>query len=326
MDSLGIMVHLLLSEAENSNIFEYEEYKAVSEGFARARKLFYREMVARIAHHPALTWNLGEENNMPSGHGEENANMASPNSDEQRKLFARYIRTLDPYDHMIVVHNSSWDIYPPLYGFDAIEGPSMQVHEPEQCYDKTIQYRRESAASGKKWVVCVDEIGHYSRGAVPDSVDPDHDRLRKDVLWANLMAGGAGVEWYFGYKYADNDLDCEDWRSRDILWNQTRIAIKFFERLNHLSRFEPANHLLSNSESWCLAVPGEQYVIYLREGDTTKLEISDNTTYTIQWYNPRMGGKLFSSKVLRITGPGVMAIGLPPMEQNKDWAVLVSKI
>ena len=42
------------------------------------------------------------------------------------------------------------------------------------------------------------------------------------------MAGGAGVEWYFGYEYENNDLNCEDWRSRDILWKQTDYALEFF--------------------------------------------------------------------------------------------------
>ena len=33
------------------------------------------------------------------------------------------------------------------------------------------------------------------------------------------MAGGAGVEYYFGYSLPENDLLCEDFRSRDRSWD-----------------------------------------------------------------------------------------------------------
>ena len=42
------------------------------------------------------------------------------------------------------------------------------------------------------------------------------------------MAGGAGVEWYFGYNYTHNDLNCESWHSRDHMWDLTRYALEFF--------------------------------------------------------------------------------------------------
>ena len=54
-----------------------------------------------------------------------------------------------------------------------------------------------------------------------------HD-IRKYTLWGNLMAGGAGVEYYFGYGLADNDLVAENFRSRDKSWDYGRIAIDFF--------------------------------------------------------------------------------------------------
>lgn len=41
-----------------------------------------------------------------------------------------------------------------------------------------------------------------------------HD-VRKSVLWGVTMGGGAGIEYYFGYKLPENDLVAEDWRSRD---------------------------------------------------------------------------------------------------------------
>jgi len=42
------------------------------------------------------------------------------------------------------------------------------------------------------------------------------------------MAGGAGVECYFGYQLPENDLLLEDFRSRDQSWDYCRIALGFF--------------------------------------------------------------------------------------------------
>src|SRR5690606_15443543 len=55
----GIHLHLVLTETENESYFEVED--GVSD-FGDSRKVYYREMVARFAHHLTLTWNLGEEN------------------------------------------------------------------------------------------------------------------------------------------------------------------------------------------------------------------------------------------------------------------------
>ena len=54
------------------------------------------------------------------------------------------------------------------------------------------------------------------------------DDIRQATLWGNLMAGGAGVEYYFGYQLPQNDLGCEDFRSRDKSWDYCRIALEFF--------------------------------------------------------------------------------------------------
>jgi hypothetical protein len=55
-------------------------------------------------------------------------------------------------------------------------------------------------------VVANDEQGSALEGIKPDNIDPTHDYVRKDVLWGNVMAGGAGVEYYYGYNHSNIDL------------------------------------------------------------------------------------------------------------------------
>ena len=64
------------------------------------------------------------------------------------------------------------------------------------------------------------------------------------------MAGGAGVEWYFGYSHPHDDLDAEDWRSRGAMWAQTRHALEFFHAHLPFWRMQEADALTDTPSDW----------------------------------------------------------------------------
>ncbi|MHC4301151.1 MAG: DUF5060 domain-containing protein, partial [Planctomycetota bacterium] len=201
MDRLGIMLHFVTQETEN------DRNLGGSAGLNPIRKLYYRELIARFSHHLAAIWNLGEENNTP---------------DKDRKEIAAYIRALDPYDHPITVHthnNKAPGFYKGILGDPSFEASSIQS-ALDRYHRDAIALRRLSAEAGRKWAIFGDEQAPASHGVVPDANDPTHDDPRKLALWGNLMAGGSGVEWYFGHRFPHMDIDCEDWRTRDVMWDQ----------------------------------------------------------------------------------------------------------
>ena len=171
-----------------------------------------------------------------------------------------------------------------------------------------------------------DEIGPADTGAKPDKDDPEHNDMRSMVLWGNLMAGGAGVEWYFGYKFAHNDLNCEDWRSRDILWDQTRHALEFFQTYLPFSTMKSADELTDNQDDYVFAQNGSVYAVYLPELKETKINLQGfDGSFSVKWYNPRLGGELETGSVKKVKGGDLVSIGKPKSEQG-DWvALLVSK-
>ncbi|RJP32349.1 MAG: DUF5060 domain-containing protein [Candidatus Omnitrophota bacterium] len=305
MDNVGLMLHVITQETENDQLLDEGE-------LGRQRKLYYRELIARFAHHPALVWNLGEENT---------------NTDEQRKAFARYIHDLDPYDHPVVIHTypGHYDqVYEPLLGYKYLQGPSLQMGNMSKTHAETLKWVRRSADAGHPWVVCLDEIGPADVGVKPDADDFWHDQVRKEALWGNLMAGGAGCEWYFGYKFAHNDLNCEDWRSRDHMWDLTRHALDFFRQIP-FAEMKPDDELTSAENDYCLAKVGEVYAIYLPNGGGTNLNLASGE-FSVKWYNPRTGGEWVEGSIKTIVGPGDQSIGNPPADADSDWAVLVTKI
>ncbi|HAK95394.1 MAG TPA: hypothetical protein DCM87_10410 [Planctomycetes bacterium] len=333
--ALGLYLHFKLQETEiddNRHGDRTGVVPAALDGGALGpeRRLYCRELIARFAHEPALNWNLGEENTQ---------------SAEEQRAMAAFIRATDPYGHHIVVHTyPDWQdrVYPALLGEkSALTGASLQ-NGWDAAHRRTLFWVRESAKAGRPWVVANDEQNPANLGVPPD---PGYkgfggtagkggkgytlDDIRALTLWGTLTAGGAGVEYYFGYDLPANDLDCQDWRSRDRSWEYCRIALGFFAGLP-FHEMRNADELAGNPKHdntrYCFAKPGEVYVVYLPKGGAVELDLGGATgTFAVGWFDPRSGGPLREGPVKSVAGPGKAALGEPPAEPARDWVALVRK-
>jgi hypothetical protein len=314
MDDLGLMLHIVTQETENELLLDIGELGV-------QRKLYYRELIARFSHHLGITWNLGEENGPLSW-------TPKGQNDDDRKAMAKYIKTHDPYQNYVSLHthavSNAQDLFlTPLLGYEYLDGPSLQTHHIHDVHDISVKWINESKNFGRQWVVTQDEIGPAGTGAKPDADDPEHNDIRAEVLWGNLMAGGAGVEWYFGYKFAHNDLKCEDWRSRDILWDQTKYAMEFFQKHLPFENMESNDALTKNEHDYVFAKEGFIYAVYLPKAEETKLDLAGNKSrFSVKWYNPRKGGDLQYGSVKTIKGGDEVSIGMPPALEG-DWVALI---
>ncbi|HYD82789.1 MAG TPA: DUF5060 domain-containing protein, partial [Opitutus sp.] len=306
MDKRGIHLHLVTQETENDQLLD-------GGSLGVQRKLYYRELVARFSHHLGVTWNLGEENT---------------NSASQRSAFADYINGLDPYMSLIAVHTYPQDrdkVYTPMLGDDVIGAASLQLQSPSIVHTETSKWVKKSAAAGRKWVVAVDELGGASVGAKPDANDSSRTEIRHRVLWGSLLAGAAGLEWYFGYDYAHDDLTCEDWRSRDKLWTQTHYAAQFIRDYMPLPLVTNHNAITSSTADYVLGKEGVAYAVYLPAGATTNITLPKSETYTVRWFNPRAGGNLRTGTVASVKGGSTVSLGRPPAETSLDWVALLRR-
>jgi len=314
-DSLGIMLHFVTQETENELLLDEGD-------LGTERKLYYRELIARFAHHLAVTWNMGEEN------GYANFSPEAQN-DQQRKDMIAYMKQTDPYQNFVVLHTHAaprhrYDILEPLLGFDHLDGPSLQINPPREIHDETRHWIQASDEAGKQWVVNVDEIGPHYFGVFPDDIDPAHDTVRNEALWGNLMAGGGGVEWYFGYRYPNDDLNTETFRTRNNMWDQTRYALDFFRQYLPFWEMNSADSLLESEGAYCFAKAGEVYALYLPDPVHATVDLNDtDQAFRVQWYSPRQGGSLQQGSVHEIQGSGKVDLGEPPGEPEQDWVVLL---
>ena len=304
----GLFLHFKTQEAENQGLLDGGR-------MGPQRALYYRELVARFGHHNALNWNLGEENGAWGGHRKNAQNT------EDRRAMVRWFREHDPYRHHVVIHNGQPfdDLLGPAVGMTGI---SLQTNKEDfrNVYPQVRRWREASAQAGFPWAVACDEPGDAQHSLLPDADDPRHDDARRNALWGTFMAGGWGVEWYFGYKHAHSDLTCQDWRSRDAMWDQSRHALDFF-RDNQV----PVWHMapldgFAGPNAWTLAGREEDgrlvAVVYSRDGDGDRWLKLPAGDWLASTFDPRSGEAIASGELR-----GGNAQMKPPGED--DWVLLL---
>jgi hypothetical protein len=292
------------------------------------RRLYLRELIARFGHHLALNWNLGEENTQSPA--------------EQREM-AKFIADTDPYDHLIVIHSfpSQQDkVYEALLGNQSVLTGASTQNSWKAAHQWTLKWVRASAAAGRPWVVCNDEQNPANQGVPPDpgykgfaglnkagkQVGYDLHDIRQATLWGTFMAGGAGVEYYFGYQLPENDLLLEDFRSRDKSWDYCRIAVGFFrDQKIPLEKMTNADELVGNpandNSAYCLAQTGELYLVYLPKGGARDLDLTAaRGAFNVAWFNPREGGALRAAG--RVNGGAKATLTAP---DANDWLAVVRR-
>lgn len=307
-ETKGMFLHFKTHETETDHLMD-------NGVFGIEGKLYYRELIARFGHHLSMNWNLGEENNQPI---------------HEVKKVANYVSRLDAYNSHLVIHTfpNKDDRYAEFIGDQSpLTGASLQLSHPEfnDVHPRVLKWREKSNATGRKWALAVDEPGKANIALLPDDEDPEHNHARSRAMWGTLMAGGYGVEWYFGYASPNSDLTCEDFRSRDLFWDQNRYALQFFN--NHIPfwEMEPRDDLTENEVSYCLAKTDEVYAVYTEaNADEIQLNIGESEKiFEVKWFDPKNGGGLQDGSVKSVKATGIVTLGTPPSAPGKDWVVLL---
>ncbi len=315
MDEKGIYKNVLFQETENDQLLN--NGTDVAGTVLDAERLIYmREIIARTSHNLAIQWNLGEENT---------------NTAAERQQMAEFVKAVDPYDHLVVVHTYPGDhnkVYDPLLNVPEFDGPSFQTGAGN-IRQKTAEFRDKSEASGDPWVLAWDEDSSNNAIIVPyqGSADDTNEQTLREGLWGHLTAGGSGVNWYLkqggtGHSF---DQNIDDWNGFQSLWDWTAAATDFFNTYIPFWEMAEDDGATVNGNDFVMSKPGEYYAIYAEYGQAgdIRLDLSGQggETFDVFWYNPRDGGPLIADG--QISGGGVRQIGGAPTDGNKDWALLV---
>lgn len=300
-DKKGMFMHFKTMEYENCEIMD-------NGNFGNERKVYYRELIARFGHHLALNWNLSEESLI------EDATVIQT---------LQYIHQIDAYNNHTVLHslpNKKDETYDPVLGSKSLlTGLSLQTRDENYSEVKSDvqKWVRESANTGRKWVVALDEPGSAAKGIGKDDNGNDDKLVRDKVLWSTLLSGGMGVEYYYGYQTGATDLNAQSHRSREQKYKEVSYAISFFENylLDKLVNMESTDNVTTDNNDHVFAETDNIYVIYRPNGGSTSINLP-GSGWKVQWFNPRTGGSL--AAVQNLNGNLVAP-------DNNDWVAVVTK-
>jgi hypothetical protein len=317
---VGINLHFVLNEAEVANKKELDNGELGVE-----RKLYYRELIARFAHHNALSWNLCEEYNIALDLGAQRV-----------RSFADYIQSVDPYDHPITVHSAHDPLQTLGFTFGDPRFSLTSIQLNRRRIDTLVEdFRKATAKAGRPLPISMDEfvldVGQ-KQSWKPFDRPVMH---RKQKIWPTLLSGGQ-IEFIL-----EDLLGTESFKtpSRKELWKSLGIARQFVEQHLPFWEMQPADELvtgestievgLGSGKSFQLGAqvfrkPGEVYAIYYPNAtELGSIDLSESTAvFQSRWFNPRSGR--FGGNPFSVSVAAELQIQGPASEVDQDWVLLLT--
>ena len=302
----GVALNIVLSETEEAN-----EQWLDNGALGVERKLFFRELVARFGYLLAVKWNLGEENDFPRVELDKHAD---------------YIRAIDWSAKPIAVHThiNQFYRYGEIVGDSRYSASSIQ-YDAQYAGQFVEQWRTNSANAGHPWVLDMDENTNGLTSAT--TVE-----RRKQILYDVLFSGG-NIEWYFGYhpQPEGGDIDAGDFRQRETMWKQMRLARELMQNELPFWKMEPADwRVTKDSDAYggaeVFALTGESYAIYLPQATGAEVLNTGRVDgrFGQRWFDPRTGQMILGSQ--QLSANDALALGAPPYATGDDWVVLISRL
>jgi len=269
---------------------------------AREQERYIRYTLARIGHYGNILYNVaGPEPNLKDGW--------LPAADVTR--LGRLIRDLDAYRHPLTVHNrtgddpyrdSDWTRFGTLQGPKTVDRRKLSQGLLESHHPAKPLFAQETLWSGNMY--------HVKKRLGRDYSDDD---IRKNA-YVIKMSGAS-------FCFADNNGNSSSGFSgsldlRDRTQHRHDIIKQVWDFFDSIPYYEMRPHQDLVDSGYCLALPGQGYLVYLEAGGTVKPKITGGP-YQITWINGRKtadrreGGMLTVPKTLQSP------------TQGDDWLLLL---
>ena len=257
------------------------------------------------------------------------------------------IKQEDPYQRIVSVHNT-----PPFRegGADAPQWATGSVLHQEPWLD----YNQSQVGHGKfanEMVPFIVSEEYNRKPAKPIVVtEPWYEFVEGNAAgmdirfaaWSAILSGAAGHSYGGGHVWlADVPESPEDGGPWPLEkgFERTTYNYEGAVSIGHLANFfknikwwnmSPHPELVKEyPQPFCLAKPGEEYVLYLRYGGTAKVQMGDSAASKIfkyHWYNPATG-KVYDSKTIQ--GAALLKFDCPEsypgVTDYKDWVLYICK-
>ncbi|MCI0745904.1 MAG: DUF4038 domain-containing protein [Verrucomicrobia subdivision 3 bacterium] len=342
MRSRGMKVELLLLNFYRRPFTDTNVWTPARE------RLWLRYLISRYAAFDNIfLWTLANEyETRPDG----TYRLDFPADVDWAKATARFIKTNDPYRHLVTTHpvisatrrgNTPRAPYDPPWRIgdffgedDAMDVLSQQTgaHGDGTVWDEKLQCWTGDSAElvasiqadrrFRKPVLNSESGYEYLRGHPTEKKQVHHtDKVRRSA-WRIVCAGGyfaAGFHGTIGHSDVWNRIDAPNHYTfvvKDEGAAAQLAALHVFFSALPFWRMQPFPGVTGDAVA--LAEPGRVYVVYLRRGGATRVDLSATRSPLVaRWFNPRSG--VFGAE-LAVRGGEITKFDAP---DTLDWALLI---
>jgi hypothetical protein len=263
------------------------------------------------------------------------------------KELGAMIKSEDPYERIVSLHNT-----PPFWdgGADAPQWATGSVLHDEPWLD----YNQSQVGHGK-----------YANEMIPLIISEEYNRIPSKPIvvtepwyefiegnptgmdirfaaWSAILSGAAGHTYGGGHVWLASVPEAPGGGGTwpyEKGFERTTYDYEGAVSMKHLAAFfkyirwwdmSPHPELVKEyPQPFCLAKPGEEYVIYLRYGGVVKLamdEVAAGKRYKYHWINPATGKvydikSIQGSPILQFSAPE----SYPGVADYKDWVLYIYK-
>lgn len=300
-------------------------------------KRWWRYLVHRLGAYNVI-WVIGGEYNMNNYGGLGLAFW---------KNLGQFIKDEDPYDRIVSAHNTppGWD-----GGEEAPQWSTAEVLHDE----KWLDYNQSQVGHGRWYNEMIPDVvaeAYAKEPAKPIVVtEPWYEFVEGNptamdirlAAWGAILSGAAGHTYGGGHVWLAHVPESPggggSWPLEKSFDNNTldyagAVSMghvnTFFKKIEWWKLSPHPDVLHEHPDKYCTALPGIEYVVYLRWGGGVKVDLkpsSESDTFEYSWFNPDTG-KYSSPKTVQggdiryFSSPG----GYPSQLNFKDWVLHIRK-
>jgi hypothetical protein len=263
------------------------------------------------------------------------------------KDLGKLVKQEDPYERIISLHNT-----PPFWdgGADAPQWSTGEVLHQEPWLD----YNQSQVGHGKyanEMIPMVISEEYRRKPAKPIVVtEPWYEFIEGNptgmdvrfAAWSAILSGAAGHTYGGGHVWlasvpespgGGGPWPIEKGFARTTYDYEGAVSMKhladFFKNIKWWNMAPHPELVGEYPQPFCLARPGEEYVVYARYGGTLKIKMDDSAAsqkFKYHWFNPATG-KVYESRTVQ--GNKFVQFNCPESYPNvpdyKDWVLYICK-
>ena len=279
--------------------------------------------------------------------GEYNMNNYGGFSLDFWKDLGKLIKSEDPYERILSLHNT-----PPFWdgGAEAPQWSTGSVLHNEPWLD----YNQSQVGHGKfanEMIPLVISEDYKRKPSKPVVVtEPWYEFIEGNAsgmdvrfaAWSAILSGAAGHTYGGGHVWlasvpeapgGGGSWQVEKGFERTTYDYEGAVSMKhlasFFKNVKWWNMSPHPEIVIEYPQPFCLARPGEEYVVYLRYGGVAKVKMGEGAfanNYRFNWYSPATG-KVYDSKSIK--GKEILQFscpeGYPAVPDYKDWVLYICK-